>query len=148
VVNMPGCKSLTNQELLELDVDVLFPAALENQITGENAANIKAKIVGELANGPTTPEADQILNKNGVFVLPDFLCNGGGVTVSYFEQVQNSYNYYWPLEEVQEKLDQKMTAAFRAMYDMAQAYRVDTRVAAYLVAVQRVAEAVRMRGWV
>jgi glutamate dehydrogenase (NAD(P)+) len=148
VVNMPGCENITNQQLLELGVTVLFPAAMENQITGENAANIKAKIVGELANGPTTPEADQILHKNGVFVLPDFLCNGGGVTVSYFEQVQNSYNYYWPLEEVHEKLDQKMTAAFRAMYDMAQAYRVDTRVAAYLVAVQRVAEAVRMRGWV
>jgi glutamate dehydrogenase (NAD(P)+) len=148
VVNMSGCENITNQQLLELGVTVLFPAAMESQITGENAANIKAKIVGELANGPTTPEADQILHKNSVFVLPDFLCNGGGVTVSYFEQVQNSYNYYWPLEEVHEKLDQKMTAAFRAMYDMAQAYRVDTRVAAYLVAVQRVAEAVRMRGWV
>jgi len=148
VSNMPGCKNITNEELLELDVAVLFPAALENQINGGNAAKIKAKIVGELANGPTTPEADQILHKNGVFVLPDFLCNGGGVTVSYFEQVQNSYNYYWPLEEVQQKLDQKMTAAFRAMYDMAQAYRVNTRIAAYLVAVQRVAEAVRMRGWV
>jgi glutamate dehydrogenase (NAD(P)+) len=148
VVNMPGCENITNKELLELGVTVLFPAAMESQITAENAANIKAKIVGELANGPTTPDADQILHKNGVFVLPDFLCNGGGVTVSYFEQVQNSYNYYWPLEEVHEKLDQKMTAAFRAMYDMAQAYSVDTRVAAYLVAVQRVAEAVRMRGWV
>jgi glutamate dehydrogenase (NAD(P)+) len=148
VVNMPGCENITNKELLELGVTVLFPAAMENQITVENAANIKAKILGELANGPTTPDADQILHKNGVFVLPDFLCNGGGVTVSYFEQVQNSYNYYWPLEEVHEKLDQKMTAAFRAMYDMAQAYGVDTRVAAYLVAVQRVAEAVRMRGWV
>jgi glutamate dehydrogenase (NAD(P)+) len=148
VANMPGCKSITNQELLELDVAVLFPAALENQITGENAARIKAKIVGELANGPTTPEADQILDKKGIFVLPDFLCNGGGVTVSYFEQVQNSYNYYWPLEEVQEKLDHKMTAAFHSMYDMAQAYSVNTRVAAYLVAVKRVAEAVKMRGWV
>jgi glutamate dehydrogenase (NAD(P)+) len=104
--------------------------------------------VGELANGPTTPEADDILHKNGAFVLPDFLCNGGGVTVSYFEQVQNSYNYYWPLEEVQEKLDRKMTAAFHAMYGMTQAYRVNPRIAAYLVAVQRVAEAVKMRGWV
>jgi glutamate dehydrogenase (NAD(P)+) len=148
VVNLPGCENITNKQLLELGVGVLFPAAMENQITAENAANIKAKIIGELANGPTTPDADRILHKNGVFVLPDFLCNGGGVTVSYFEQVQNSYNYYWPLEEVHEKLDQKMTAAFRAMYDMAQAYRVNTRVAAYLVAVQRVAEAVRMRGWV
>jgi glutamate dehydrogenase (NAD(P)+) len=148
VVDMPGCKNITNQELLELDVTALFPAAMENQITGANAAKIKAKVVGELANGPTTPEADAILHKNGVFVLPDFLCNGGGVTVSYFEQVQNSYNYYWPLEEVQEKLDHKMTAAFHSMYDMAQAYSVNTRVAAYLVAVKRVAEAVKMRGWV
>ena len=148
VVGMPGCKSITNEELLELPVTVLFPAALENQINGENAGRIKAKLIGELANGPTTPAADEILNRNGVFVLPDFLCNGGGVTVSYFEQVQNSYNYYWPLEEVREKLDAKMTAAFKSMYDMSQAYGVNNRIAAYLVAVQRVAEAVRMRGWV
>jgi glutamate dehydrogenase (NAD(P)+) len=148
VVGMPGCKSITNEELLELPVTVLFPAALENQINGENAGRIKAKLIGELANGPTTPAADDILNRNGVFVLPDFLCNGGGVTVSYFEQVQNSYNYYWPLEEVREKLDAKMTAAFKSMYDMSQAYGVNNRIAAYLVAVQRVAEAVRMRGWV
>jgi len=148
VVNLPGHRNITNQELLALDVMVLFPAALENQITGQNAADVKANILAELANGPTTPEADAILHNNGVFIIPDFLCNAGGVTVSYFEQVQNAYNYYWPVEEVHEKLGEKMTAAFHSMYEMAQAYKVNNRVAAYLVAVSRVAEAVRMRGWV
>jgi len=148
VLNFPGCKDITNEELLALDVSVLFPAALENVITGQNAANVKAKILAELANGPTTPEADDILYQNGIFLLPDFLCNAGGVTVSYFEQVQNAYNYYWPIEEVYEKLDKKMSAAFYSMHQMAQAYKVNNRVAAYLVAVSRVAEAVRMRGWV
>ena len=117
-------------------------------ITRENADRIRVTIQAELANGPTTPEADEILHSNGVVVLPDFLCNAGGVTVSYFEQVQNAYNYYWPTEEVYDKLDEKMTAAFRSMHEMAQAYKVRNRVAAYLVAVTRVAEAVRTRGWV
>jgi glutamate dehydrogenase (NAD(P)+) len=148
VLDMPGCKNISQEELLALDVTVLLPAAMENQITGQNAGDVKAKILGELANGPTTPEADDILYKNGVFVLPDFLCNAGGVTVSYFEQVQNAYNYYWPIEEVYEKLDQKMTVAFQGMYEMAKAYKVNHRIAAYLVAVSRVAEAVRTRGWV
>jgi glutamate dehydrogenase (NAD(P)+) len=148
VVNFPGAKNISNEDLLELDVTVLLPAALENVITADNAANIKAKILGELANGPTTPEADEILYKNGVFVLPDFLCNGGGVTVSYFEQVQNAYDYYWPLEEVQQRLDQKMTAAFHSMHEMAKKHKVNNRIVAYLVAVSRVAEAVRLRGWV
>jgi glutamate dehydrogenase (NAD(P)+) len=148
VVDFPGSEAITNAELLTLDVTVLFPAALENQITGQNAADVKAAILAELANGPTTPDADKVLHRNGVFVIPDFLCNAGGVTVSYFEQVQNAYNYYWPMEEVYQKLDEKMTAAFQSMYDMAHAYQVDNRVAAYLVAVNRVAEAVRMRGWV
>jgi glutamate dehydrogenase (NAD(P)+) len=148
VVNFPGAKNISNEELLELDVTVLLPAALENVITAENAANIKAKIVGELANGPTTPEADEILHKNGVYVLPDFLCNGGGVTVSYFEQVQNAYGYYWTLEEVQQRLDQKMTAAFHSMHEMAKKHKINNRIAAYLVSVSRVAEAVKLRGWV
>jgi glutamate dehydrogenase (NAD(P)+) len=148
VVDFPGAKNITNSELLALDVVVLLPAALENQITGQNATDVKATILGELANGPTTPDADVILHNSGVFVIPDFLCNGGGVTVSYFEQVQNAYNYYWPIEEVYEKLDDKMTAAFHSMYEMAQAYKVNNRIAAYLVSVSRVAEAVRMRGWV
>ncbi len=142
-----GTKKVSNEALLELDVDVLIPAALENQIGPWNADRVKAKILAELANGPTTPEADEILHKNGVYVIPDFLCNAGGVTVSYFEQVQNAYDYYWPIEEVHEKLDRKMTAAFKAMYDMAKAYKVNNRMGAYLVAVSRVAEAVRTRGW-
>lgn len=147
VVGFPGAKSITNAELLELPVDILIPAALENQITAANAGRIKAKIVAELANGPTTPEADEILFKNKVYVIPDFLCNAGGVTVSYFEQVQNAMMYYWPAEEVHEKLDRKMTAAFHAVHKMAQEHKVHNRLGAYLVAVQRVAEAVRLRGW-
>ncbi|MBC7318254.1 Glu/Leu/Phe/Val dehydrogenase [Candidatus Bipolaricaulota bacterium] len=147
VVGFPGAKAITNAELLELPVDILIPAALENQITGENAGRIKAKIVAELANGPTTPEADEVLFKNGVYVIPDFLCNAGGVTVSYFEQVQNAMMYYWTAEEVYQKLDQKMTAAFHAVHKMAQEHKVHNRLGAYLVAVKRVAEAVKLRGW-
>lgn len=147
VVGFPGTRSITNEELLELDVDILVPAALEGVITEKNAGNIKARIVAELANGPTTPEADDILFRNGVYVIPDFLCNAGGVTVSYFEQVQNAYNFYWSLEEVHQRLDQKMTAAFHAVHDMAQKHKVNNRMGAYLVAVARVAEAVRLRGW-
>jgi glutamate dehydrogenase (NAD(P)+) len=148
VVGMAHTSPLTNKELLELDVTVLFPAALENMLTEENAAKIKAKIVAELANGPTTPEADKILHEREVYVIPDFLCNAGGVTVSYFELVQNAYNYYWPLETVHERLDAKMTAAFHAVHKMAQAKKVRNRLAAYLVAVERVAEAAKLRGWV
>ncbi|MFB0535571.1 MAG: Glu/Leu/Phe/Val dehydrogenase [Anaerolineae bacterium] len=148
VKGFPGAREITNEELLELDVTVLIPAALENQIGEWNAANIKAKIAAELANGPTTPEADEILYKNGVYVIPDFLCNAGGVTVSYFEQVQNAYDFYWDEKTVHERLDQKMTAAFHAVHEMAQKHKVHNRLAAYLVAVNRVAEAVRLRGWV
>jgi len=143
-----GTRKLSNEELLELDVDILIPAALENQIGPWNAGKIKAKIVAELANGPTTPEADDILDENGVYVIPDFLCNAGGVTVSYFEQVQNSYDFYWEIEDVHEKLDKKMTAAFHAVHDTTQQYKVNTRMGAYIVSVARVAEAMRLRGWV
>ncbi len=148
VVGYPGTRSVTNAELLELGVDILAPAALENQITGENAANIKGKIIAELANGPTTPEADDILYRNGLYVIPDFLCNAGGVTVSYFEQVQNAYDFYWPEELVHERLDAKMTTAFHAVDQTAKTYQINNRMAAYVVAVQRVAEACRLRGWV
>ncbi|MFH0799096.1 MAG: Glu/Leu/Phe/Val dehydrogenase [Pseudomonadota bacterium] len=144
----PGTKPITNEELLELNVDILFPSALENCITAQNAGNVRAKIIAELANGPTTPEADQILHKKGTFVIPDFLCNAGGVTVSYFEMVQNSYNFYWELPEVHQRLDEKMTAAFRAVHNMRESHKVHNRLAAYLVAVQRVAEAMKLRGWV
>jgi glutamate dehydrogenase (NAD(P)+) len=148
VVGFPGATSITNAELLELDVAVLVPSALENQITTANAGNIKARIVAELANGPTTPEADEILYQNGVYVIPDFLCNAGGVTVSYFEQVQNAYDYYWELGTVHQRLDAKMTAAFRAVHETAQRYKVNNRMGAYVVAVSRVAEACKLRGWV
>ncbi|RLE31379.1 glutamate dehydrogenase [Candidatus Acetothermia bacterium] len=148
VVEFPGAQSISNPELLELEVVVLFPAALENVITEENAGRIKAKIVAELANGPTTPEADVILHQRGVYVIPDFLCNAGGVTVSYFEQVQNAYNYYWDEQTVHERLDRKMTTAFHAVHEAAQKYGVHNRLGAYAVAVSRVAEAMRLRGWV
>jgi glutamate dehydrogenase (NAD(P)+) len=148
VINFPGAENITNEELLELEVTVLFPAALENVITSQNAGRIKAKISAELANGPTTPEADKILHENGVYVIPDFLCNAGGVTVSYFEMCQNAYDYYWDLDTVHERLDRKMTAAFHAVHEMAQEYKVDNRVAAYLVSVVRVARAMKLRGWV
>ncbi|MCS6845879.1 MAG: Glu/Leu/Phe/Val dehydrogenase [Caldilineales bacterium] len=148
VVNFPGAKFITNEELLELPVTVLMPSALENVITAANAGRIKARIVTELANGPTTPEADKILHENGVYVIPDFLCNAGGVTVSYFEQVQNAYNFYWTEEEVHQRLDAKMTTAFHAVHEMAQRMGVHNRLAAYLVAVERVARAMKLRGWV
>jgi glutamate dehydrogenase (NAD(P)+) len=144
----PGADSITNNELLELPVVVLFPAALENVIKRENADNIKAKIVAELANGPTTPEADQILYHKGIYLIPDFLCNAGGVTVSYFEQVQNAYNYYWSIEDVTNRLEAKMTQAYAAVHEMAVKQNVNNRVAAYLVSVKRVADAVASRGWV
>jgi len=148
VAGFPGAEAISNEKLLELDVAVLFPAALENMITDKNAARIKAKIVCELANGPTTPEADVVLYKNKVFVIPDFLANAGGVTVSYFEQVQNAYNYYWNLELVYSRLDEKMTKGFADVYAMHERHKVNMRDAAYLVSVSRVAEACKLRGWV
>jgi glutamate dehydrogenase (NAD(P)+) len=148
LMDYPGAENITNQELLEMEVDILIPAAIENQLTSQNADRVKAKIVAELANGPTTPEADNILNDKGIYIVPDFLCNAGGVIVSYFEMVQNSYQYYWDESMVHERLDRKITTAFKAVNQMAQSKNVDTRVAAYLVAVNRVAEAVRLRGWV
>jgi len=143
----PGAKEITNAELIALPVTVLFPAALENTINAETAPSVKCKISCELANGPTTPEGDEILNKKGVIVLPDYLANAGGVTVSYFEQCQNAQNYYWELDEVQKRLDKKMTNAFKAVYEMSQEKKVPLREAAYLVAVKRVADAAKLRGW-
>ncbi|MFZ0942734.1 MAG: Glu/Leu/Phe/Val dehydrogenase [Syntrophobacteraceae bacterium] len=144
----PETGEITNEELLALPVTVLFPAALENVIRADNAENLKCKICCELANGPTTPEADRILDDKGIFVLPDFLANAGGVTVSYFEQVQNAYNLYWELQEVHWRLDKKMTQAFASVYDMSRRDKIDLRQAAYLVAIARVAEACKLRGWV
>lgn len=148
VASFPGARQITNEELLELDVDILAPSALEEVITEDNASRIHARIVAELANGPTTPEADDILYKNNVFVIPDFLCNAGGVTVSYFEWVQNSSGYYWEESEVHDCLNRKMTSAFQAVLKMSLEYSVDMRTAAYMVAIRRVAEAMKLRGWV
>jgi glutamate dehydrogenase (NAD(P)+) len=148
VIGYPNAEPISNAELLELDVDILAPSALENVITIQNAANIKAKISAELANGPTTPAADRILHQNGVYVIPDFLCNAGGVVVSYFEMVQNAYDRYWSVDTVYERLDEKMMVAFHAVHNCAQALNVHNRLAAYCVAVEAVAETVRLRGWI
>ncbi|MFZ5805439.1 MAG: Glu/Leu/Phe/Val family dehydrogenase [Acidobacteriota bacterium] len=135
---------------LSKEVDVLIPAAIEGVITGETVQAIspKVKIIAEGANGPTTPEADQVLKKRGTFVIPDFLCNAGGVTCSYFEQVQNDMNFYWHRDEVLKRLDEKLTAAFHAVLDTAVAKKVYMRNAAYMVAISRVVEAMKLRGWV
>jgi len=148
VAGMPGTQPISNTEVLELDVDILWPSAIENVLTGDNAGNVKAKIVAEAANGPTTPEADTILHDNGIHVVPDFLCNAGGVTVSYFEMVQNFNHFYWTEEHVHGMLDEKMTKAYHAVLAASRQHKAHMRLAAYAVAVQRVAEAVRLRGWV
>ena len=140
------CRAINNQEILELGVDVLVPAALENQITGENAGRVKAKVVAELANGPTTPEADEILHKKGVLLIPDILTNAGGVTVSYFEQVQNAMNYYWTESEVFEKLRKIMVDSFNQVWEMKEKHQVNMRTGAFILAVARIAEAMRDRG--
>ena len=146
VVGFPGAKAVTNQEILEIECDVLIPAALENQITANNAERIKAKIVAEAANGPTTPEADDILFRRGVFMIPDILCNAGGVTVSYFEWVQDLNRDHWSLETVNTKLLGIMTKAFSETLAIAMREQVNMRLAAYLLAVERVADATSMRG--
>jgi len=148
VQGFPGTDEITNEELLALPVTVLFPAALENVIRADNAANLKCRICCELANGPTTPEADLILDDKGIIVLPDSLANAGGVTVSYFEQVQNAYNLYWELQEVHWRLDKRMTQAYASVHEMSQRNKIHLREAAYLVAIARVAEACKLRGWV
>lgn len=135
---------------LSKDVDVLVPAALEGQITGDTVQKIsqKVRILAEAANGPTTPDADAVLIEKGIFVIPDFLCNAGGVTVSYMEGVQNDQNFYWSKEEVQERLNQKMTSAFHSVLDMALSKNVYTRDAAYMVAIDKVVKAMKLRGWI
>jgi glutamate dehydrogenase/leucine dehydrogenase len=146
VRGFPGAEDITNAEVLETQCDILIPAALENQITARNAANIKAKIVAEAANGPTTPEADEILYANGVFMIPDILCNAGGVTVSYFEWVQDLNRDHWTEAEVNAKLKTIMVKAFNEVLDQAHHHNVNMRTGAYLNAVQRVADATAMRG--
>lgn len=143
----PAAEAISNSALLELAVDVLLPAALENQLTADNASRVQARIVGEGANGPTTPEADAILFEKGVMVVPDVLGNAGGVTVSYFEWVQNQSRFYWSEAEVSQRLEAYMAEAMSAMHEMHQRFGVTLRKAAYLVAVERVAQAMRVRGW-
>jgi glutamate dehydrogenase len=145
VAGYKDSRAISNQELLELECDILVPAALENQITRANAGRVKAKIVAEGSNGPTTPEADEILFKNGVFVIPDILANSGGVIVSYFEQVQNQMNYYWTEEEVRSKLDSTIVKAFKEVLMVAQQYGVNMRTAAYMNAIKRLADAMSFR---
>ncbi|MGD7046295.1 Glu/Leu/Phe/Val family dehydrogenase [Jeotgalibacillus proteolyticus] len=140
--------TLTNSELLEIECDILVPAAVSNQITAENVDRIKASIIVEAANGPTTLEATKRLNERGVLLVPDVLASSGGVTVSYFEWVQNNQGYYWTEEEVNEKLEKKLIDAFNQVYDLSQSRRVNMRLAAYMVGVRKSAEASRFRGWV
>ena len=148
IVGYPGSKAITNADLLAMEVTVLAPCAIELQLTAENAAAVQASIICEGANGPTTPEADDILEAKGVMVIPDILANGGGVTVSYFEWVQNLYRYFWPEEEVIEKQNALMRKAFKAVYEKAKQYNVPLRVAAYMVALGSLEEAMKIRGMV
>jgi glutamate dehydrogenase (NAD(P)+) len=146
VVGFPGSDEVTNQEILEVDCDILVPAALENQITKHNAPRIKARVIAEAANGPTTPDADEILHDRGVFLIPDILCNAGGVTVSYFEWVQDMQSFFWTEDRINDSLKGIMDRAFIDVHTMAERHEVDMRTAAYMVAVARVAEATTLRG--
>jgi glutamate dehydrogenase (NAD(P)+) len=146
VQGFPGSKDITNAQVLEVDCEILIPAALENQITERNAGNVKARLIAEAANGPTTPEADEILWKAGKFMIPDILCNAGGVTVSYFEWVQDLNRDHWSEQVVNEKLKGIMVKAFQETLAIARREQINMRTAAYLLAVKRVAEATQMRG--
>lgn len=148
VADFPHAEKLEGNDWFGLPVDILIPAALENQITEKTAPVIQAKIVAEAANGPTTPEGDRILNEKGIVVIPDILCNSGGVTVSYFEWVQNNMGYYWKESEINEKLQEKMVHAFEDVYKMHQEKQVNMRKAAYIVGIGRIAEAYKARGWI
>lgn len=145
-----GCELLEGDQWISQDVDILLPCALENQITPDTFAKIskQVKVICEGANGPTTPDCDELIKERGIYLIPDFLCNAGGVTCSYFEQVQCNMNYFWPKEEVLEKLDQKMTAAYHAVHNLAKEKGLYMRDAAYVIAINRVAEAVKLRGWI
>jgi glutamate dehydrogenase len=147
IKGFPAEKEFPREEIITWDADILLPCALENVITPENAGSVKAKIVCEGANGPTTTEADQILNKNGVLVVPDILANSGGVTVSYFEWIQNLNGYSWTFDEVQDKQKAMMTKAFEEIWELKEAHQVDMRTAAYMISIQRVANAMKLSGW-
>lgn len=146
VVNYPEADNITNAQLFELPCDILIPAALEGQITHDNAYNIKAKVIVEGANGPTSPFADEVLDDKGVFVVPDILANAGGVTVSYFEWVQNVQKLFWTEDDVNQRLQQILSRAFYEVYDISVKEKVNMRTAAYMLAIDRVARAKRLRG--
>ncbi|MDQ0337831.1 glutamate dehydrogenase [Caldalkalibacillus uzonensis] len=148
LVHYNGATLISQDELLALNVDVLIPAALENVITAQNAGDVQASIIAEAANGPTTPEADRILASKGILVIPDILANAGGVTVSYFEGVQNVMNYYWSEEEVNSKLEQVMVSSYAKVSRMAKEYGTDMRTAAFMLSILRVKEAMEARGWI
>ena len=142
----PDAEPLGQKDVFKTDAEILIPAALEKQITADNVNDIKARLIVEGANGPTTPEAHKVLHERGVFVVPDILANAGGVTVSYFEWVQDRHGYFWTEKEVNERLEAKMCQAFEVVLDTAQKYKVDMRVAAYIVAINRVATVTKLRG--
>ncbi len=146
VVKFPGTKPISNEDILELECDILVPAALENQITEENAPKIRAKIVAEGANGPIIPKADKILDKNGVFIIPDILCNAGGVTVSYFEWVQDRMGLFWSEREVNQRLEEIMKNSFRDVLEISMTKRVNMRIAAFMLAIKRVMDVSMLRG--
>lgn len=146
IVGFPGARKARPKDVLYGKVDILIPAALENQITAENADRIRCRILAEGANGPVTPNADRILKKNKTMVVPDILCNAGGVTVSYFEWVQNRIGYYWSEEEVNRRLEEKMVAAFHDVLNVSLAHKATMRIAAFMLAIQRVADVVHQRG--
>ena len=148
VVGYSGARDISNEELLQLEVDILIPAALEGAITVENAPGIRARMVAELANGPTTPQADEVLIKKGIHLIPDILCNGGGVIVSHLEMMQNFDHGQWEESDVNRLLDKKMVSAYDAVLKTAREHKINMRQAAYAVAVRRVVEAMRLRGWV
>jgi glutamate dehydrogenase (NAD(P)+) len=143
---LPGTEAVSNTELLELPCDVLIPAALENQLTGRNAANIKASLIVEAANGPTTPEAERIFNQRGIVVVPDVLANAGGVTVSYFEWVQDLQHFFWTVQEINNRLEAIMVRSFQAVVQEAERQQTSLRMGAYLLALIRAAEAIETRG--
>jgi glutamate dehydrogenase len=147
VCGLEGCKSIDRDEVITSDCDILIPAAMENAISSKNAHDVKAKLIVEAANGPLTPEATEILNKKGAIIIPDILANSGGVTVSYFEWVQNNEGYYWTEEEVSKKLEDKMVKAFNKVYNIAQEKEINMRLAAYIAGTEKVVEAMRLRGW-
>ncbi|MDQ1639552.1 MAG: glutamate dehydrogenase [Pyrinomonadaceae bacterium] len=146
LAGLPGVKSISPEDIIGVDCDILLPSALENAITLANVGQVKAKIIAELANGPTTPGSDRVLADEGVFLIPDILANAGGVTVSYYEWVQDQYSFFWSEHQINETLEQTMRTAFKSVYETSQRYDTDMRTGAYILAVDRVAEATRVRG--